>query len=201
MAKYQELVEKYKKRQHDTVIDSVTTALTYADNVAVDLGVMEESGVLTEALSTAGTVLPFAVIAVTEGYKVIVRKKSTKSAVQDSAFRAAKTGAAMGVGAAAAAAGGLLLAIPAAVTTRVILDRIRTRAMTDNRVAYRVRRMAELNERIRARQLPVISAEPVSDEQAALYVQQTMNALSEENGAEEFRLPEEEAEKEPEILL
>ena len=42
---YEEIVKEYKKRQHDTVVDTIATGLTYMDEVAVDSGLLEETGV------------------------------------------------------------------------------------------------------------------------------------------------------------
>ena len=38
---YEEIVREYKKRQHDTVVDTIATGLTYMDEVAVDSGLLE----------------------------------------------------------------------------------------------------------------------------------------------------------------
>ena len=46
MAEFSALVEKYKHRKKDALIDSVTAGLSYADNVAVSLGLMEDSGII-----------------------------------------------------------------------------------------------------------------------------------------------------------
>lgn len=40
MKTYQELLEGYRKRQHDTVVDALATGLTYVDNVAIDSGLL-----------------------------------------------------------------------------------------------------------------------------------------------------------------
>lgn len=40
MRSYQELVEGYRRRQHDTVVDALATGLTYMDNVAVESGLL-----------------------------------------------------------------------------------------------------------------------------------------------------------------
>ena len=92
---YEELLNKYAKRKRDTVMDSVTAGLSYADNVAVDFGLLEESG-LIDSLTIAA---PFAVIAVTEQAKVILGKKTGKAGFSDAVQRMVRTGAAMGVGA------------------------------------------------------------------------------------------------------
>ena len=42
MPAYKELLNKYAKRKKDTVWDSVTAGLSYADNVAVDFGLLED---------------------------------------------------------------------------------------------------------------------------------------------------------------
>lgn len=76
MPSFKEMVEKYKKRRHDTVVDAVTTGLSLADNVTVDLGLLEDTGVATEIAETVSNVLPFAVIAVTEQCKVLLGKKT-----------------------------------------------------------------------------------------------------------------------------
>ena len=41
MAEFAALVKKYKDRKKDTLIDSVSTGLSYADNIAVDLGLID----------------------------------------------------------------------------------------------------------------------------------------------------------------
>ncbi len=152
-ATYRALVKKYKKRQHDTLVDTLTTGLTYADEMAVDLGLMEDTGLLGEVTEVVSTALPFAVIAVTEQAKVIMGKKSQKAAMQNTVYRMAKTGAAMGVGALAGAVGGLPAAIPAALGVRALLDQHKSKALLGNRVAGRVRRLNELTEKRRAKKL------------------------------------------------
>lgn len=144
MADYRELVEKYKKRQHDTVVDAVAAGLSYADNVAVDLGLMDDTGVLTDALDTVSLVFPFALIAVTEQMKVILGKKDGKTGLSDAVFRMVKTGAALSVGAAAGAAGGLVAAVPAAIGTRALMDKYRSHSLTALRVARRTERLRSL---------------------------------------------------------
>lgn len=146
MASYNELVKKYKKRRKDTLVDAVTTGLSYADNVAVEIGVLEDTGILTDALETASTVLPFAVIAITEQMKVVMGKKDGKTGLSDALFRMVKTGAALTVGAAAATAGGLVAAIPAAIGTRALIDRYKSRSLTALRVSRRTERLKSLRQ-------------------------------------------------------
>ena len=146
MPSFKEMVEKYKKRRHDTVVDAVTTGLSLADNVTVDLGLLEDTGVATEIAETVSNVLPFAVIAVTEQCKVLLGKKTGAAGAGDAADRMVKTGAAMGVGAAVTAAGaGAVVALPAAVSARVIMDRYRGYALMGHRVSLRTQRLKALN--------------------------------------------------------
>ena len=146
MPSFKEMVEKYKKRRHDTVVDAVTTGLSLADNVTVDLGLLEDTGVATEIAETVSNVLPFAVIAVTEQCKVLLGKKTGAAGAGDAAYRMFKTGAAMGVGAAVTAAGaGAVVALPAAVSARVIMDRYRGYALMGHRVSLRTQRLKALN--------------------------------------------------------
>lgn len=146
MPSFKEMVEKYKKRRHDTVVDAVTIGLSLADNVTVDLGLLEDTGVATEIAETVSNVLPFAVIAVTEQCKVLLGKKTGAAGAGDAAYRMVKTGAAMGVGAAVTAAGaGAVVALPAAVSARVIMDRYRGHALMGHRVSLRTQRLKALN--------------------------------------------------------
>ena len=146
MPSFKEMVEKYKKRRHDTVVDAVTTGLSLADNVTVDLGLLEDTGVATEIAETVSNVLPFAVIAVTEQCKVLLGKKTGAAGAGDAAYRMVKTGAAMGVGAAVTAAGaGAVVALPASVSARVIMDRYRGYALMGHRVSLRTQRLKALN--------------------------------------------------------
>ena len=121
MPSFKEMVEKYKKRRHDTVVDAVTTGLSLADNVTVDLGLLEDTGVATEIAETVSNVLPFAVIAVTEQCKVLLGKKTGAAGAGDAAYRMVKTGAAM------------------------IMDRYRGHALMGHRVSLRTQRLKALN--------------------------------------------------------
>lgn len=153
MATYNELVEKYRKRQKDTLLDTVATGLTYADNVAVDLGLLEDTGVLADTLETVGAALPFAFIAVTEQCKVILGKTSQRTAAENTVFRMVKTGAAMGAGALAFAAGGPIAAIPTAMSVRALLDQYKSKALLGARVQSRTRRLQEISQRLRQRHM------------------------------------------------
>ncbi len=142
MPTYQELVKKYTKRRKDTLMDTVAAGLSYADNLAVDLGVLDESG-LIDTLSSAA---PFAVIAVTEQMKVIMGRKTGRAALSDTVQRMMKTGAAMGVGALAALAGGPAAAVPAAMGTRALLSHYKSKSMLRVRVQERTSRLKALRE-------------------------------------------------------
>ena len=48
MKTYEEMLREYRKRQHDTVVDTIATGLTYMDEIAVDTGILEETGILAE---------------------------------------------------------------------------------------------------------------------------------------------------------
>ena len=142
MSEYRELVKKYTKRRKDTLMDTVAAGLSYADNVAVDLGMLEDIGML-DALTAAA---PFAVIAVTEQFKVIMGRKTGKAGFSDAMQRMLKTGAAMGVGALAGLAGGPLAAVPAAMGTRAFLAHYKSRALLGMRVKERTDRLRALRE-------------------------------------------------------
>ncbi len=142
MPAYEELLNKYAKRKKDSVWDSVTAGLSYADNVAVDFGLLEESG-LIDSLSIAA---PFAVIAVTEQAKVILGKKTGKAGLNDAVQRMVRTGAAMGVGALAGLAGGPVAAIPASIGTRALLARYKSKTLLGLRVQERTDRLRALRQ-------------------------------------------------------
>ncbi|MDO5325272.1 MAG: hypothetical protein Q4G00_01000 [Clostridia bacterium] len=143
MPMYEELVKKYTKRKKDTLMDSVTAGLSYADNVAVDLGLLDDSGMI-DALSSAA---PFAIIAVTEQMKVIMGRKTGKAGFSDALQRMIKTGAAMGVGALAAVAAGPVAAVPAAMGTRALLSHYKSKSMLGLRVQERTGRLRALREK------------------------------------------------------
>lgn len=149
MKKYEELVREYRKRQHDTVVDTIATGLTYVDEIAVDTGLLEETGILTELTQSVSGLLPFVIISATEGTKVLLKKKPGITGVKDGAFRMVKSGAAMGVGAAVSGLTGFWAAIPVTMGVRALFDRYRSKALTDRRVQGRINRLHELNKYIR----------------------------------------------------
>ena len=149
MKTYEELVKEYRKRQHDTVVDTIATGLTYVDEIAVESGLLEETGILTELTESVTGLLPFAIITVTEGSKVLLKRKPGKTGLKDGAYRMIKSGAAMGVGAAVTGLAGFWAAIPVTMGVRALFDRYRTKAMTGRRVQGRIDRLKELNRFIR----------------------------------------------------
>lgn len=149
MKTYEEMVKEYRKRQHDTVVDTLATGLTYVDEIAVESGLLEETGLLTELTESVTGILPFVIISVSEGSKVVLRRKPGKTGLKDGAYRMVKTGAAMGVGAAVTGLAGFWAAIPVTMGVRALFDRYRSRAMTGKRVQGRIKRLQELNRFIR----------------------------------------------------
>lgn len=149
MKTYEELVQEYRKRQHDTVVDTISAGLTYVDRIAIDTGILEETGILTELTQSVTGILPFAIISATEGTKVLLGKKPGKTGLKDGAFRMVKSGAAMGVGAAVTGLAGFWAAIPVTMGVRAMFDRYRSKALTGRRVQGRIQRLEELNRFIR----------------------------------------------------
>lgn len=166
MKTYQEMLENYRKRQRSTVVDAIATGLTYMDEIAVDSGLLEETGLLAELTGSVCGALPFAIIAVQEGSKVILGLKPAANGVQDSAYRMVKTGAALSVGTAVAAGAGFWAAIPVTMGVRALFDRYRSKALTGMRVQGRITRLQELNAQLRQAQedlqieTPVVLQEP-----------------------------------------
>ena len=149
MKTYEELVQEYRKRQHDTVVDTISAGLTYVDRIAIDTGILEETGILTELTQSVSGILPFAIISATEGTKVLLGKKPGKTGLKDGAFRMVKSGAAIGVGAAVTGLAGFWAAIPVTMGVRAMFDRYRSKALTGRRVQGRIQRLEELNRFIR----------------------------------------------------
>jgi len=149
MKTYDELVREYRKRQHDTVVDTIAAGLTYVDEIAVESGLLEETGILTELTESVTGILPFMIISVSEGTKVLLGKKPGKTGLKDGAFRMVKSGAALGVGAAVSGLTGFWAAIPVTMGVRALFDRYRSQALTGRRVQGRIDRLKELNRFIR----------------------------------------------------
>ena len=152
MKRYEEMVREYRKRQRDTVVDTIATGLTYMDEIAVDTGLLEETGILTDLMENMTGILPFAIITVSEGSKILLKKKPGKTGLKDGVYRMAKTGAAMGVGAAVMGAAGFWTAIPVTMGVRALFDKYRSKTLTGHRVQGRIERLKELNRFIRDEQ-------------------------------------------------
>ncbi len=170
MKTYEAMLQEYRKRQRDTVVDALATGLTYMDEIAVDTGLLEETGLLTELMENVAGVLPFAIITLSEGGKVLLRKKPGKNGIKDGAYRMVKTGAAMGIGAAVMGATGFWAAIPVTMGVRALFDRYRSKALTGHRIQGRIRRLQELNRSIR-NEKPEQAGEVPLQEGAALAVE------------------------------
>lgn len=162
MKTYQELLASYRKRQRNTMVDAIATGLTYMDEIVVDSGLLEETGLLAELTESVCGALPFAIIAVQEGSKVVLGLKPAANGLQDGAFRMVKTGAALGVGGAVAAGAGFWAAIPVTMGVRALFDRYRSKALTGMRVQGRINRLRELNAQLRDAQEEFRVEEPVT---------------------------------------
>ena len=149
MKTYEAMVREYRKRQHDTVVDTIATGLSYVDEIAIDTGLLEETGILTELTQSVSGLLPFVIISATEGTKVLLGKKPGKTGLKDGAFRMVKSGAALGVGAAVTGLAGFWAAIPVTMGVRAMFDRYRSKTLTGRRVQGRIQRLEELNKFIR----------------------------------------------------
>ena len=173
MKTYAEILKGYRKRQQETVIDTIATGLTYMDELALDAGLLEETGLLTELSESVSGALPFAIIAVQEGTKVVLGVKPAATGVRDGAFRMVKTGAAMGVGGVVAATAGFWAAIPVTMGVRALFDRYKSRALTGMRVQGRITRLQELNRQLRA-------SEPQADVQPMLEPPEVIRVIAAE---------------------
>lgn len=161
MKRYDEIVKAYRKRQRDTVVDTIATSLTYVDEIAVETGLLEEVGLMTELTSSLCGALPFVIIAATEGTKVVLGRKPGKTGVKDGAFRMVKTGAALGVGAAVTATAGFGFAIPVTMGVRAMFDRYKIKALTGHRVRSRIERLHQLNNQLRGVREPEVQDGPI----------------------------------------
>ena len=135
MPKYEELVNKYQKRRKETLVDTLTAGLSYADNVAVDLGLMEESGML-ESLTAAA---PFAVIAVTEQMRVILGKKTGKAGLLP------EVGGAYVQGESEIASVNMVYGA-SAMGTRALLSQYRSKSLLNLRVQERTGRLRAIRD-------------------------------------------------------
>ena len=87
MKTYEELVKEYKKRQHDTVVDTIASGLTYLDEIAVDMGLLEETGIWTELTESVSGLLPFVIISASAGSKVLLIDADMRKTVMLQRYR------------------------------------------------------------------------------------------------------------------
>lgn len=161
MKTYADMVAEYKKRQRDTVVDTIAAGLTYMDEMVVDAGLLAEADILTELTESACSALPFVLIAVQEGSKVILGRKPGVTGVKDGAYRMAKTGVAMGIGGAVATAAGFWAALPVTMGVRALFDRYRSRTLTGHRVQGRIQRLRELRQTMQPEAVQETPAEAI----------------------------------------
>lgn len=161
MKTYADMVADYKKRQRDTVVDTIAAGLTYMDEMVVDAGLLAEADILTELTESACSALPFVLIAVQEGSKVILGRKPGVTGVKDGAYRMAKTGVAMGIGGAVATAAGFWAALPVTMGVRALFDRYRSRTLTGHRVQGRIQRLRELRQTMQPEAVQEAPAEAI----------------------------------------
>lgn len=155
LSKYQELVRRYESRNRAILVDGISTALSHVDEVVMDLGLIEETGLIPDVLGTVSLGLPFVIIAITEQGAVIRGRKTSKAAMQDATFRALKTSAGLAAGGAVMASGlGALPAIPVAVGVRAILEKYRSSVLISQRVKQRTQRLKALSVSMNERALP-----------------------------------------------
>ena len=143
MKTYEEIVRGYRRRRKDTVVDTVATGISYVDNIAADY-VLPGTETLPAVVSASLNALPFAVIAVVEGTKVLLGRKPARTGTKDAVRRMVKTGVALGIGSAAAGLVGPWAAAPAAVGMRYALDRKKSRYLGNLRVRSRIARLQEM---------------------------------------------------------
>ncbi len=145
MEQWEALVVRYRRDQRTALVDSVAAGLSFADEAASGLGLIESAGLAGRLLASASVGLPFVLVVLSEGGRMLRRKKTATAGLQDMAGRALRMGAAMGAGAAAASlAGGFLPAIPVAMGVRSLLDSVRSGALAGRRVQMRILRLRAL---------------------------------------------------------
>jgi len=147
MKAYQEIRDRYQKRQSHTMMDVIMTGLTFMyDHRA-------------EAVLPAGNMLgmlPYAAIAVQEGRKAVLRLKPLPNAVQDAVIRMSKTSISLALGMSVAGKAGKWAAIMVAMAIRIFCDRCRPRGLTDRRIKGRIARLRQLNVQLRQAQVGTV---------------------------------------------
>ena len=104
-------------------------------------------GPMEELLETVLPGLPFALIAVGEGRKVLMGRKTFDIAMKDGLSRAVKSGAAIGAGALVALLDGGLLSIPTSFLTRMGIDRYQIMGRSILNVDRRIESLRSLESR------------------------------------------------------
>ena len=145
MSSYREIVEKYKKKQSTTLMDSIAAGLSLADEVSVDLGLLGDSGLLDDVLNVV-SVGPCGYRR-DRGSRVLLGRKTGTAAVQDWPIARPKPVRPWAQRAAAGLGAGALPAIPVAVGVRVLMDKYRSQAMAGRRVEQRIKRLRALRTR------------------------------------------------------
>jgi len=138
MATYEALREKYRGRQRDALVDTITVGLSCADEMVLDTGLFDGIGESLDWLEGALGALPFAYIIASEGAQVVLGKKAGAAAAKHAAFRAAKSGTAMAVGVGAAMAAGGFAAMPAAVAVHLAFGRFKNKSLLGRRLKGRI---------------------------------------------------------------
>ena len=105
-----------------------------ADKVAAPMGPLLDAG-LEYFFEASVPGLPFVLIGLMEGTKVLIGRQSFELAVQRSIERSAKTGAAMAVGGLMALVGAGVISLPAAFATRIGIGRYRIQAGLSRRLS------------------------------------------------------------------
>ncbi|WP_175640201.1 hypothetical protein [Metabacillus schmidteae] len=100
----------------------------------------------TSLIDTLLPGLPFAIIALGEGHKVLVGKKDLNLALNDTLERSIKSGIAIGAGSVVYALDGGLLSIPTTILTRAGIDRFQLMKGISNRVIGKKEKIIELKD-------------------------------------------------------
>jgi len=90
--------------------------------------------------------------------------------LKDGAYRMAKSGAALGIGAAVTGMAGFWAAIPVTMGVRALFDRYRSKTLTGRRVQSRISRLQELNRFIRHEEVQPQESNPEPTTVSALAV-------------------------------
>jgi hypothetical protein len=109
-----------------------------------------------EVVSGFLPLLPIVILAVSEGRYVIAGRKSLHEALSDGAERALKTSAAIGVGGIVALLDGGLLSLPAAMFTRVGIDRVQISTRIARDLDREISLLLQVARQISGERIPVL---------------------------------------------